>query len=271
MKSIGIIQTNFKDKRGIPRQPSTGGSIKGSLTISHDIFTNPEHSLDGLEDFSHLWILYYFHKNQSHPKAKVAPPRLDGERVGVFSCRSPHRPCPIGLSLVQIDEIIGATIYFYGTDMLDGTPVLDIKPYIPQYDEPNSFLNSSFDYTKREEPDGQETLENNIISTTANDKKVATPIKVANWVLNSSKLQVIYTDDAKNQVAELGIDSETINEILSADPRSVYLRTNYGSQFFTFQISECTVTSKFDDNSQTVTVLKVRKKENFEELPIASS
>lgn len=82
-------------------------------------------------------ILFYFHRNDStHTRAKVAPPRLNGVRTGVFSTRSPHRPCPIGLSLVKILKIENHTIYFEGVDMINQTPVLDIKPYIPQYDSP---------------------------------------------------------------------------------------------------------------------------------------
>jgi len=81
--------------------------------------------------------LFYFHRNDStHIRAKVAPPRLNGIRTGVFSTRSPHRPCPIGLSLVKILKIENYTIYFEGVDMVNQTPVLDIKPYIPQYDSP---------------------------------------------------------------------------------------------------------------------------------------
>lgn len=133
---IGEICTEFPEKRAVPRQPTVCSKLLGRIELSKDIFTNPEHSLDGLCDFSHLWIIYHFHKNDAHAKAKVAPPRLCGERVGIFSTRSPHRPCPIGLSLVEIDRIEGKNIYFYGTDMVDGTPVLDIKPYIPRYDNP---------------------------------------------------------------------------------------------------------------------------------------
>lgn len=82
-------------------------------------------------------ILFHFHRNDStHIRAKVAPPRLNGTRIGVFSTRSPHRPCPIGLSLVKILKIEDRTIYFEGVDMVNQTPVLDIKPYIPQYDNP---------------------------------------------------------------------------------------------------------------------------------------
>lgn len=143
-RPIGVIRTGFAEKRAVPRQPSVGSRLKGKIDISADVFTNPEHSLEGLDEFSHLWILYHFHKNTSHPKAKVSPPRLKGERVGVFSTRSPHRPCPIGLSLVEIDKIENSAIYFSGTDMVDGTPVLDIKPYIPFYDAPNLFESGKF-------------------------------------------------------------------------------------------------------------------------------
>lgn len=85
-----------------------------------------------------LRIIFHFHDNDStHVRAKVSPPRLNGEKRGVFATRSPHRPCAIGMSLVKIDRIMDDTIYFQGVDMINGTPVLDIKPYIPQYDNPN--------------------------------------------------------------------------------------------------------------------------------------
>ncbi|CAH1960105.1 unnamed protein product [Acanthoscelides obtectus] len=134
---IGVITTSFPEKRGTPRQPGICADMIAKLTLSKDAFTNPAHTLEGLQEFSHMWILFHFHKNEStHVKAKVAPPRLNGTRTGVFATRSPHRPCPIGLSLVKIDRILDDTIYFSGVDMIDNTPVLDIKPYIPQYDNP---------------------------------------------------------------------------------------------------------------------------------------
>ncbi|RLU16554.1 hypothetical protein DMN91_010622 [Ooceraea biroi] len=137
LKPIGIISTWFPNKRATPRQPGICGKVPGKLTLYNSIFTNPDHALQGLQDFSHMWILFYFHRNDStHVRAKVAPPRLNGIRTGVFSTRSPHRPCPIGLSLVKILKIENHTIYFEGVDMVNQTPVLDIKPYIPQYDSP---------------------------------------------------------------------------------------------------------------------------------------
>ncbi|KAK2580998.1 hypothetical protein KPH14_006051 [Odynerus spinipes] len=137
LKPIGIISTGFPNKRGVPRQPGVSGKTSGKILLHNSVFTNPDHALEGLQDFSHLWIIFHFHRNDStHIRAKVAPPRLNGIRTGVFSTRSPHRPCPIGLSLVKILKIDNYTIYFEGVDMVDETPVLDIKPYIPQYDNP---------------------------------------------------------------------------------------------------------------------------------------
>lgn len=136
-KPIGVIETAFHNKRGVPRQPTVMANAKGTVVINNCVFNNPDHALIGLEEFSHIWILFHFHMTEStNSPAKVAPPRLRGERRGVFSTRSPHRPCPIGLSLVKIESIEGNVIHFLGVDMVNGTPVLDVKPYIPQYDYP---------------------------------------------------------------------------------------------------------------------------------------
>lgn len=144
---IGVIRSCFPEKRAVPRQSTIGHRLKATLQLHPEVFTNPSHALAGLEDYSHLWIVYHFHRNtrRNHEstKAKVAPPRLNGQRIGVFATRSPHRPSPIGLSLVEIDRIEGSTISFFGTDMVDGTPVLDIKPYIPIYDTPSTLSSSN--------------------------------------------------------------------------------------------------------------------------------
>lgn len=110
---IGTIHTNFPEKRCTPRQPGICANLQAKITLDSPIFTNPDHALQGLDEFSHMWILFHFHKNDvTHIKAKVSPPRLNGVRTGVFATRSPHRPCPIGLSLVKIDRIEQNTIYF---------------------------------------------------------------------------------------------------------------------------------------------------------------
>lgn len=139
MQPIGFIQSLFTFKNGTPRQSSICQHARGSLTIEKSVFNNPEHSLEGLELFSHVWIVFVFHKNNNqYTKAKVKPPRLNGKRVGLFSTRCPYRPNPIGLTLAKIDKIEGATVYLSGIDLLDGTPVLDIKPYILEYDCPKT-------------------------------------------------------------------------------------------------------------------------------------
>ncbi|KMY92112.1 tRNA (adenine(37)-N6)-methyltransferase isoform X1 [Drosophila simulans] len=301
-RPIGVIRTAFPEKRAVPRQSIVGSRLRGIIQLNDGVFTNPEHSLEGLEDFSHLWLIYHFHRNNAHPKAKVAPPRLGGERVGVFSTRSPHRPCPIGLSLVEIEKIENATISFFGTDMVDGTPVLDIKPYIPHYDAPSlsvdsgtldehqaemqlKFLSrigrtsvgpheSSLDfYDSRQEPDGEESdLElygAAGYSGTAGigaDAILPPPsaVRVPNWVVASNRLSVTFNEHAEAQLKELQVEKQCIVDILEADPRSVYLRTKYGSQIFTFQLREVTVTCKFDDKAGTVTVVQVRRNENVQ-------
>lgn len=236
-KSIGTIRTEFPEKRAVPRQPTVCQKLLGCIELRKDIFNNPEHSLDGLIDFSHLWIIYHFHKNDSHAKAKVAPPRLGGERVGIFSTRSPHRPCPIGLSLVEIDRIEGRHIYFYGTDMVNDTPVLDIKPYIPRYDNP---IHSGLDcrsisteddeqllFDAREEPDGEETVPSNggiarsqavVSSSTSAELRKSLQssgnqiqasgglVKVPNWIMAETSLDVLFNERANQQTEDLQVN-----------------------------------------------------------------
>lgn len=92
-------------------------------------------------DFLSVRIVFLFHKNTNKTvKAKVKPPRLDGAKVGVFASRSPHRPNPIGLTLAKLDAIVGNTLFLSAIDLLDGTPVLDIKPYVPDYDKPPNLV-----------------------------------------------------------------------------------------------------------------------------------
>lgn len=104
----------------------------------------------GLEQFSHVWILFVFHKNgHLSYKAKVQPPRLNGAKTGIFSTRSPHRPNAIGLTLAKLERVEGGAVYLSGIDMIHGTPVLDIKPYIADYDSPQTLIESSGDFTLR--------------------------------------------------------------------------------------------------------------------------
>ncbi|XP_059615393.1 tRNA (adenine(37)-N6)-methyltransferase-like [Phlebotomus argentipes] len=260
---IGTIKTPFPEKRGVPRQASISTQIEGVIDLTFDTFNNPEHSLEGLEDFSHIWVIYYFHKNPCHAKAKVAPPRLEGNRIGVFSSRSPHRPCPLGLSLVEVTKIEGSRIFFRGIDMVDGSPVFDIKPYVPQYDTPSKEISHPeyFDLefiNAREAPDGQETTCDSLASTSqaVSNKPM---VRVPNWVSNANTLSVSFSDKAIEQMTELNVKSESVRQLIASDPRSAYLRTKHKSQIFSFQFSEATITAKFDDAHNSVTVVQVRK------------
>ena len=139
MKIIGHIHTDFSSKFGIPRQSGLVPELKGIISFEPE-FRNPQ-AFKGLEEFSHIWILWKFSKSEKeHWSATVKPPRLGGKkRMGVFATRSPYRPNDIGLSSVRLekinfDEKMGPMLYVAGADLLDGTPIYDIKPYIAYTD-----------------------------------------------------------------------------------------------------------------------------------------
>ncbi len=134
LKVIARIKTDFSNKFGIPRQ---SGLINTKGKIVFEPEYRDESALRGLEEFSHLWLIWGFSANKSVEfSPTVRPPRLGGnKRVGVFATRSPNRPNPIGLSSVKIDEICrdgmcGTVIIVSGADLLDNTPIYDIKPYL---------------------------------------------------------------------------------------------------------------------------------------------
>lgn len=135
---IGIIHSCFKEKFGIPRQPGLAPAATARLELLPPY--NDLNALDGLEGCSHIWIQFVFHANKRDEwKPKVKPPRLGGNKsLGVFATRSPMRPAPIGLSVVKLEGFYGqgdkVWLELSGVDLLDGTPVLDIKPYVPYVD-----------------------------------------------------------------------------------------------------------------------------------------
>ena len=135
IRPIAVIRTEFSEKFGIPRQSGLASGLRGRIVFNEE-YRNPR-SLRGLEDFSHLWLIWEFSANHSGDwHAEVRPPRLGGNSyMGVFATRSPFRPNPLGLSCVEIDHIEsdtpdGPVIYVKGADLMDGTPIYDIKPYI---------------------------------------------------------------------------------------------------------------------------------------------
>ena len=137
---IGIMRSPYKEKFGIPRQPNLV-NVESYIELLAPY--NDELAFEGIHDFSHLWLIWQFHdnKNQDNQKFKpqVRPPRLGGnKKVGVFATRSMYRPAPIGMSVVQFKKLFkegdSLRLYVSGSDLLDGTPVIDIKPYI-QYSD----------------------------------------------------------------------------------------------------------------------------------------
>ena len=136
IKPVAIIQTDFKEKFGIPRQSGRAPSLTARIVFTPE-YRNPD-AIRGIEGFSHLWLIFDFslsHRKDFSPT--VRPPRLGGnQRVGVFASRSPFRPNNLGLSSVKLvgveeDEKDGAVLIVSGADLLDGTPIYDIKPYLP--------------------------------------------------------------------------------------------------------------------------------------------
>lgn len=130
LTAIGVVRSPFLEKRQAPRQPGVVEAAAGRVELYAG--RGFEHALADLVSFRHVWLLFWFDRAQGF-RPKVLPPRSD-KRRGVFATRSPHRPNPLGLSLVELVAIEGLTLLVNGLDLLDGTPVLDIKPYLPYAD-----------------------------------------------------------------------------------------------------------------------------------------
>ncbi|QJQ96776.1 MULTISPECIES: tRNA (N6-threonylcarbamoyladenosine(37)-N6)-methyltransferase TrmO [Halomonadaceae] len=133
LEAIGHIESDYPDKFGIPRQPGLAPASRARLVL-HAPYDDPL-AVRGLDAFSHLWLTFLFHRSPERWTPLVRPPRLGGNaKVGVFASRSTHRPNRLGLSLVELERVdcqSGVSLWLRGHDLLDGTPVLDIKPYLP--------------------------------------------------------------------------------------------------------------------------------------------
>ena len=136
---IAHIRTDLTDKFGVPRQSGLVEELEADI-VFEPAYQNPD-ALRGLEGYSHLWLIFQFHRAaRAEWSPTVRPPRLGGNRrMGVFATRSPFRPNAIGLSCVKLEEVrldekLGPVLYVSGADLVDGTPILDIKPYLPYAD-----------------------------------------------------------------------------------------------------------------------------------------
>lgn len=224
---IGVLETCYPEKFGIPRQ---AGLVKGAwakLVLPND--TTHREAIVGLETFSHIWLIALFHKNVNKTwKPRVRPPRLGGNRsMGVFASRSPFRPNPIALSVVEYrgvkqrdDEL---HLEFGPTDLLSGTPIVDIKPYIPEID--------------------------------------AVPHASQGWLPDWPTLAVKWEAKALHQLesdfTQLAHLKALIESSLCQDPRPAYHRNKNNDRTFGVNLDGANVRFKVID--ETVTVLEVKK------------
>ncbi len=141
LSPVGYVRSCFAEKFGIPRQPQLAPDARAQLILTPP-YDAPE-AVAGLEQVSHVWLLFVFHHCPSGPAhIRVRPPRLGGnQKLGVFASRATHRPNPLGQSVVRLDKVEPGRLWLSGVDLLDGTPVLDIKPYVPYADEVSGAFN----------------------------------------------------------------------------------------------------------------------------------
>lgn len=220
---IGVIKTDYKEKFGTPRQSLRVKSATGKIVMDEKF--SDINAFRGIEEFSHLWLVFDFslsHTDDFSPT--VRPPRLGGnKRVGVFASRAPFRPNNLGLSVVELKsvEFVDGKIILTvkGADIVDGTPIFDIKPYVPYSD---CVLNAKGSYA--EENKGH-------------------------------KLSVVFPDNLKEKFDKEKI--ETLTEVLSEDPRPGY--ADDGEKVFTFNFAGYEVSFCVNDKVLLVTNIKKNK------------
>ena len=205
---IGFVRSCFKEKFAIPRQPQLAPAARGVLELVAP-FDQGE-AVQGLEQVSHVWLLFLFHQAlEAKPRLKVRPPRLGGNQsMGVFATRATHRPNGIGQSVVRLDKVEAGRLWLSGIDLLDGTPVLDVKPYVPYAD---SVPGAS-----------------NLIASAA---PLLIPVAWADTAL----------EQAEQHALRLGQPLiELIDQCLTQDPRPAYqtptAQRQYGAQFWDLDV-----------------------------------
>lgn len=221
---IGHVRTPFPEKFGVPRQSGMIEAAQCEIELSENL--SNEELLRGLENFDRLWVIFYFHLNrETEPGTTVRPPRLGGnKRLGIFATRTPYRPNPMGLSCVTYhgyEKRTGKLFLKIGsTDVVDGTPVLDIKPYIPEVD---SFSQASGGWTDELEEDQKYSIE--------------------------------FTEEALEQLSSNGKLKILIEQTLSLNPLPRYQNSNqkeYGISLKNFNI-------RFKKEDSRFIVLSVQK------------
>jgi len=221
LATIAIIHSPYKEKFAVPRQP---GLVPSAIALLEMLPPYDDiNAFSGLEDFSHLWLSFIFHKNkpQDDFQPMVRPPRLGGnKRVGVFATRSPNRPNPIGLSLVEFHGVVQEEgklfLRLSNIDLVDGTPIIDIKPYIPYADA---------------KPDALAGFAQHIPETTMEVEFVAQALEVS---ANNSELRLL------------------ISEVLRQDPRPAYKKNKPDSKMYAMHLLNFNVRWAVNHNLTTV-------------------
>ena len=227
--SIGLISSCFKEKFGIPRQPGLVTAAKAQLALDERF---NEECVRGLEGFSHIWLQFIFNQTQSQGwNSMVRPPRLGGnKKVGVFASRSTFRPNPIGLSVVELNSIeiksSRLILHLSGCDLVDGTPILDIKPYLPYVD---AIPEAKAGYAKEK------------------------PIKKMTVLMNNEIIQACH--QASNR---LGEDIEIlVRQLLELDPRPSYHENNSNEQrIYSMKLHDFDLRWQYCENN-TIKVLNI--------------
>ncbi|NOI64921.1 tRNA (N6-threonylcarbamoyladenosine(37)-N6)-methyltransferase TrmO [Vibrio sp. 99-8-1] len=227
LEPIGVIQTPFKEKFAVPRQPRLTASATSKLLLTGA--ANSPDSVRGIEQFSHIWLLFLFDKNlEAGWNPTVRPPRLGGnERVGVFASRAPFRPNGIGMSAVELKNVViednQVWLELGSVDLVDGTPIIDIKPYIP-YSDSISDANGGFAQTQ---PD---------------------------------LLPVTFSQHADQQLrfhANQAQVRAVISEVLAQDPRPAYKKNKVDTKEYAVNLFDLNV--KFKISAQIVTVTAIER------------
>lgn len=223
MKIIARIHNDFKEKFGIPRQSGIADSFTSVIVFEPEY--RVKEALRGIEDFSHLWLIWNFSESERREwSPTVRPPRLGGnKRMGVFATRSPFRPNPIGLSSVKLISIKetkdrGTVLIVSGADLLDGTPIYDIKPYLAYTDSHPDAIGGFADGVK------------------------------------DYSLKVEFPDSLLGRIAEY--KREGLITILANDPRPSYISDS--ERIYTFNFAEYEISFKADDTTLTVTDVKTK-------------
>ncbi len=154
-KPIGVVHSPFKEPKGTPIQPSGAEGVNGTV----EVYPQYAEGLKDVEDFSHIILIYHFHLSQE--TSLKEKPFMDDEEHGVFAMRGPSRPNPIGISIVRLTGIEENTLHIQDLDIVDGTPLLDIKPYVPEFDtrevEKIGWLDKNVHKLKKTKDDGRFT------------------------------------------------------------------------------------------------------------------